>query len=598
MKKRVKTYGKKKSKLHKSPYFGGDGSGDSPSDDDELVQEPLVRLGEGLIVDWNEEAVQVLMDGEARQGAFTADPKNCPTLEDPELDKKRRSRSLRHKNGVTLSECLDEFGKEEVLSEMDTWYCPRCKEHRRASKKLELWKTPDILILHFKRFSSVSNRRDKLDVVVDFPIEGLDMTKRIVESDGKEEIYDLFAVDNHYGSLGGGHYTAAAKSFVDGEWYDYNDSSVSKIKDPTRVIDRAAYLLFYRRRSDKALGGEKFQEIVERMKVEEEEMSGDEDEQGNGQRLGVDSPSQNGSSSALAGVGATVPVQGAAARGGLPSPSRSPLQAGSVGLGGLGRTLGSGTTMVTAGVGLGRNNVPAGLSFLSPSNQKVDTQHIENLPDYQSALDDGAESAQPNMDDVAVNDGIELGDMDADDDSGFDEEMNLANSAFDSSRFDASGNLRSIGSEPWSFAGLNTGSGTANSAAADDDVDSVGLASDIVDNGSDASDGSRQARFDDFENAEVDEDYRESTPPPDLDESGAAGAVQLQDLHEDQLALKMARVARGTPGGIGAYEDALPDDTLQDLEIPMDGPAEEDESDAMEIHVEEGEGLDVSPKKL
>jgi ubiquitin carboxyl-terminal hydrolase 4/11/15 len=146
-----------------------------------------------------------------------------PALPDPELEAKRAARHTRRKNGITLEDCLNEFGKEEILSEMDTWYCPRCKEHRRASKKFELWRTPDILVMHLKRFSSSAMRRDKLDVMVDFPVEGLDLSSRVVESqEGKQEIYDLIAVDDHWGSLGGGHYTAFAKSFVDGEWYEYN----------------------------------------------------------------------------------------------------------------------------------------------------------------------------------------------------------------------------------------------------------------------------------------------------------------------------------------------------------------------------------------
>jgi len=148
---------------------------------------------------------------------------SVPKMDDPELDAKQKARSLRRKNGISLDDCLNEFGKEEILSEADTWYCPRCKEHRRATKKFELWKTPDILVMHLKRFSSSTYRRDKLDVFVDFPIDGLDLTSRVVETeDGKEETYDLFAVDDHWGGLGGGHYTAFAKNFVDQEWYEYN----------------------------------------------------------------------------------------------------------------------------------------------------------------------------------------------------------------------------------------------------------------------------------------------------------------------------------------------------------------------------------------
>jgi ubiquitin carboxyl-terminal hydrolase 4/11 len=185
---------------------------------------PLVRLGEGLVVDWNPQAWESMFGGSPGdnfRGQSTWS--NMPELPDPELEAKRAALKQRRKNGITLDDCLNEFGKEEILSEMDTWYCPRCKEHRRASKKFELWKTPDILVMHLKRFSSSAMRRDKLDVFVDFPIEGLDLTSRVIESEeGKQEVYDLFAVDDHWGGLGGGHYTAFAKNFVDNEWYEYN----------------------------------------------------------------------------------------------------------------------------------------------------------------------------------------------------------------------------------------------------------------------------------------------------------------------------------------------------------------------------------------
>lgn len=77
--------------------------------------------------------------------------------------------------------------------------------------------------MHLKRFSSSGMRRDKLDVLVDFPIENLDLTSRVIETEeGKSEIYDLFAVDDHWGGLGGGHYTAFAKNYTDHKWYEYN----------------------------------------------------------------------------------------------------------------------------------------------------------------------------------------------------------------------------------------------------------------------------------------------------------------------------------------------------------------------------------------
>lgn len=186
---------------------------------------PLIRLGEGLVVDWNDEAWEKAFGGSSKTSEEQGAPTylTLETLNDTALKIVQRRRKHRRTQGITLDECLDEFERAEVLSEQDMWYCPRCKEHRRASKKFDLWKSPDILVAHLKRFSSSGYRRDKLDVMVDFPIEGLDLTSRVIQKeDGKDEIYDLIAVDDHYGGLGGGHYTAYAKNFVDGRWYNYN----------------------------------------------------------------------------------------------------------------------------------------------------------------------------------------------------------------------------------------------------------------------------------------------------------------------------------------------------------------------------------------
>ncbi|KAL8973222.1 MAG: hypothetical protein Q9197_002448 [Variospora fuerteventurae] len=300
-------------------YSRKDKNGSSPSsrDDDAEVEqehrtETLIKPGEQIYVDWTVDGYDALFGGIQTRHDSESDMRGAPTWDavperpDPELDEKRRMRAQRKKNGVSLNDCLDEFGRAEILSENDAWYCPRCKEHRRASKTFELWTAPDILVIHLKRFSSQGRLRDKLDVRVDFPVEGLDLTNRVASQDeGRSPIYDLYAVDNHYGGLGGGHYTAFAKNFYDGVWYEYNDSQVSRKQNPQAVVSSAAYLLFYRRRSEHPLGGPFFESIMsgtEDSAADSQPTSRNASPTGEGKRL--DDSSRIGLSSALHGVGA------------------------------------------------------------------------------------------------------------------------------------------------------------------------------------------------------------------------------------------------------------------------------------------------------
>jgi len=74
----------------------------------------------------------------------------------------------------------------------------------------------------------------KLNDHINFPVENLDMS-RYVLCDGKKAIYDLYGVSNHFGSMGGGHYTAFAKNPVYQKWYEFDDCTVSKAT-PSQVV--------------------------------------------------------------------------------------------------------------------------------------------------------------------------------------------------------------------------------------------------------------------------------------------------------------------------------------------------------------------------
>ncbi len=116
---------------------------------------------------------------------------------------------------------------------------------------MELYKTPEILIVHFKRFSHQRGffGGRKINDFIGFPVKGLNLTDYVISEDPEQKnaIYDLYAVSNHYGSMNGGHYIAFAKNPVVDNWFEFDDSDVSRM-DESKVVNKAAYVLFYKRR--------------------------------------------------------------------------------------------------------------------------------------------------------------------------------------------------------------------------------------------------------------------------------------------------------------------------------------------------------------
>lgn len=64
-------------------------------------------------------------------------------------------------------------------------------------------------------------------------------------------LYDLFAVSNHMGGMGHGHYTAFVRDWegsgMSRQWFVCDDQDCRPVEED-RVRTAAAYVLFYRRR--------------------------------------------------------------------------------------------------------------------------------------------------------------------------------------------------------------------------------------------------------------------------------------------------------------------------------------------------------------
>ena len=169
------------------------------------------------------------------------------------------------KGKVPLSACFDEFQSSEQLDEENAWFCPNCKKLVRAKKLLRLWSTPDILVIHLKRFGSTTSDNSskkrgtrngsntcKIIDVIDFPVDKLDLSN-YVSLPGKMggNMYKLFGVTEHQGgSANSGHYTATVRNCKsEGQWYKLNDTNVGASTGDT-AINSGAYVLFYERISE------------------------------------------------------------------------------------------------------------------------------------------------------------------------------------------------------------------------------------------------------------------------------------------------------------------------------------------------------------
>jgi ubiquitin C-terminal hydrolase len=148
-----------------------------------------------------------------------------------------------------LITCLDDYFRDEKVNSFN---CSNCKvETNECNKETKLWTVPNYLIIHLKRFKQTLNGIEKNNNLVEFPLKDLDITQFISgnKDDKNNYIYDLYAINQHSGSIEGGHYWASCKN-LDNEWYNFNDNSISKYNkvNTNQLINNDAYILFYHRK--------------------------------------------------------------------------------------------------------------------------------------------------------------------------------------------------------------------------------------------------------------------------------------------------------------------------------------------------------------
>ena len=64
-------------------------------------------------------------------------------------DKKTSKNTTTSSENPTLSDCFEFFRQPEKLDKENSWYCNVCKDHVEATKTIEIYKTPAVMILCF-----------------------------------------------------------------------------------------------------------------------------------------------------------------------------------------------------------------------------------------------------------------------------------------------------------------------------------------------------------------------------------------------------------------------------------------------------------------
>jgi ubiquitin C-terminal hydrolase len=147
----------------------------------------------------------------------------------------------------SLIDCFDLYVEGETLDGENAWFNEATGLKQDVKKKISYWSMPNILVLDLKRINAL-NHNNKNQILVDFPLTDLDLSKYVIGYKKESYVYDLYGICNHSGGTFGGHYTAFVKN-ANGKWYHFNDTNVNEVTNTKDLITPRAYCFFYRKKT-------------------------------------------------------------------------------------------------------------------------------------------------------------------------------------------------------------------------------------------------------------------------------------------------------------------------------------------------------------
>uniref|UniRef100_A0A915DYZ8 ubiquitinyl hydrolase 1 n=1 Tax=Ditylenchus dipsaci TaxID=166011 RepID=A0A915DYZ8_9BILA len=141
---------------------------------------------------------------------------------------------------VSISECLRNFTEPEQI-EKNCQCGSQCCE-----KTLNIWRLPEILVVHLKRYQFVGGAMTRIKTFIKFALKDFNLEDAIANSEEQHQLYELISATFHTGTLTDGHYTACV---LKDAWRVISDRKVTN--GPNVNLREASsddvYVLYYRK---------------------------------------------------------------------------------------------------------------------------------------------------------------------------------------------------------------------------------------------------------------------------------------------------------------------------------------------------------------
>jgi ubiquitin C-terminal hydrolase len=153
---------------------------------------------------------------------------------------------IKNKYVYKLDDLLHDSQKIETLDSDNLWFCENCEKKVAANKQHKIYKNPKYLVIHFKRFESITINGNtnivKLKNLVGYN-EQIDIADLMIRPTENTK-YEIVGGINHMGEYAFGHYTCFAKN--NNKWYNFNDDSVNELNCNGIPLSQHAYMLIYK----------------------------------------------------------------------------------------------------------------------------------------------------------------------------------------------------------------------------------------------------------------------------------------------------------------------------------------------------------------